>query len=248
MISANLVVVLVETAGPLNLGSVARLCANYKPSKLRLVNPRCEPGDPLASLMAVRGGEWLKKVEFHSSLSAAVADCRRVVACSGRIEAQERQHHSPKEAIGWLLEPQAGPAQVGLVFGREDHGLSNEELLLAGRLLRIPTGPGYGSLNLSHAVAICFAEIQQQLEQPKAAYAPLQALDSPLASHEQLEQTIQDAEALLLNVGFLYPHTARARMGKLRQILLRAEPNAEEVALLRGMVRQLRWAIGRDSG
>jgi len=135
-----------------------------------------------------------------------------------------------------------------LVFGREDHGLSKEELLLAGRLLRIPTGPGYGSLNLSHAVAICFAEIQQQLEQQKAAYAPLQALDSPLASHEQLEQTIQDAEALLLNVGFLYPHTARARMGKLRQILLRAEPNAEEVALLRGMVRQLRWAIGRDSG
>ena len=242
----GLAVVLVETAGPLNLGSVARLCANYEPSCLRLVNPRCELDDPLAHLMAVHGRPWLGKAETYGDLAAAVADCRRVVACSGRIENQERPHHSPKEALEWLLEPQGGPSQVALVFGREDHGLHNNELLLAGRLLRIPTAPTYGSLNLSHAVAICLAEIQQlhQEQEPNAQASPL----APLAAQGQLEQSLQDAEALLLEVGFLYPHTAKARMAKLRHLLLRAEPNGEEVALLRGMVRQLRWAIGRDSG
>jgi tRNA/rRNA methyltransferase len=239
-------VVLVETAGPLNLGSVARLCANYEPSCLRLVNPRCELDDPLAHLMAVHGRPWLGKAETYGDLAAAVADCRRVVACSGRVENQERPHHSPKEALEWLLEPQGGPSQVALVFGREDHGLHNNELQLAGRLLRIPTAPTYGSLNLSHAVAICLAEIQQlhQAQAPNPQASPL----APLAAQGQLEQSLQDAEALLLEVGFLYPHTAKARMAKLRNLLLRAEPNGEEVALLRGMVRQLRWAIGRDSG
>ena len=95
-------------------------------------------------------------------------------------------------------------------------------------------------------MAICLAEIQQlhQAQAPTPQASPL----APLAAQGQLEQSLQDAEALLLEVGFLYPHTAKARMAKLRHLLLRAEPNGDEVALLRGMVRQLRWAIGRDSG
>ena len=62
-----------------------------------------------------------------------------------------------------------------------------------------------------------------------------------------LEAALVDAEALLLEVGFLYPHTAAARMAKLRQLLLRSEPSSAEVALLRGMVRQLRWASRHGS-
>lgn len=256
--SPALAVVLVETAGPLNLGSIARLCANYEPQTLRLVNPRCNTSDPLAELMAVHGRSWLEQIEIFSSLAAAVADCVRVVACSGRIEAQEREHHSPQDALRWLLEPQKSAAAVALVFGREDHGLNNEELLLAGKLLRIPTGPNYPSLNLSHAVAICLAEVQLHLQlqlerqgekqQPLEQQKTLVKSSAPIAAHGQLEQTMLDGEAMLLEAGFLYPHTARARMAKLRQMMLRLEPTAEEVALLRGMFRQLRWAIGRNSG
>ena len=85
---------------------------------------------------------------------------------------------------------------------------------------------------------------------PSLVLAALQQLESlpaaleaePLPTQGALEATLKDAEALLLEVGFLYPHTAAARMAKLRQLLLRAEPQEAEVALLRGMVRQLRWA------
>ena len=237
--TAQLAVVLVEPSGPLNVGSVARLCANFGVSSLRLVAPRCDPQDPQAKQMAVRGLEQLLACQLYPNLEAAVADCRRVVACSGRVEAKEREHLPPQAALQWLMEPMPGPSQVALVFGREDHGLHSSELNLAGKLLRIPTSEAYGSLNLSHAVAICLAE-QQRL-----ALAPLESASgdsSTLPAHAALEAALQDAEQLLLEVGFLYAHTAAARMAKLRQLLLRAEPNEAEVALMRGMVRQLRWA------
>jgi len=238
-VTAHLAVVLVEPSGPLNVGSVARLCANFGVASLRLVAPRCDPQDPQAKQMAVRGLEQLLACQLYPTLEDAVADCRRVVACSGRVEAKEREHLTPQAALQWLLEPKPGPAQVALVFGREDHGLHSHELNLAGQLLRIPTSEAYGSLNLSHAVAICLAEQQRQSLLPRNA-SPEDS--NPLPAHAALEAALQDAENLLLEVGFLYPHTAAARMAKLRQLLLRAEPNEAEVAMLRGMVRQLRWA------
>ncbi len=243
--TAQVVVVLVEPAGPLNVGSVARLCANYEVSQLRLVAPRCDPNDPQARLMAVRGGPQLQGAQCFERLADALADCRRVLACSGRRENQERPHLAPAEALAWLLEPQPGPAGVALVFGREDHGLHNDELDQAGQLLRIPTGASYGSLNLSHAVAICLATLEQQ----RLSTSPSSKVSSssPLPPQGALEATLTDAEALLLEVGFLYPHTARSRMAKLRQLLLRAEASADDVALLRGMVRQLRWASRHGS-
>ena len=242
--TAKVVLVLVEPAGPLNVGSVARLCANYEISQLRLVAPRCDPNDPQARLMAVRGGPQLAAAQCFDRLADALADCGRVLACSGRREQQERPHLAPAEALAWLLQPPMGPANVALVFGREDHGLHNDELDQAGRLLRIPTGPSYGSLNLSHAVAICLATLEQQRQNtvPSSAVST-----SALPPQGALEATLTDAEALLLEVGFLYPHTARARMAKLRQLLLRAEASADDVALLRGMVRQLRWASRHGS-
>lgn len=242
--TARVVLVLVEPAGPLNVGSVARLCANYGISQLRLVAPRCDPNDPQARLMAVRGGPQLAAAQCFERLADALADCGRVLACSGRREQQERPHLAPAEALAWLLQPPPGPANVALVFGREDHGLHNDELDQAGRLLRIPTGPSYGSLNLSHAVAICLATLEQQ----RQSTVPSSTVNtSALPPQGALEATLTDAEALLLEVGFLYPHTARARMAKLRQLLLRAEASAADVALLRGMVRQLRWASRHGS-
>ena len=67
----------------------------------------------------------------------------------------------------------------------------------------------------------------------------------PLAPRGSIEAALTDAEALLLEVGFLHPHTARARMAKLRALLQRAQLTDNDVALLRGMVCQLRWASRR---
>ena len=236
----SLAVVLVEPAGPLNVGSVARLCANFSVDELRLVTPRCDHLGDEARLMAVHGEALLEQAQLFPTLEAALADCRRVVATSGRIEEEALPLNGPAEALSWLQasDTDASSAPAALVFGREDRGLSNAELLQAGRILRLETSEAYASMNLSHAVAVCLHELRR-------CPAPTAPQPEP-CQREQLEAALSDAEDLLLEVGFLYPHTAQARMAKLRALLQRAEIRDEEVALLRGMVRQLRWASQRD--
>lgn len=255
--------VLVEPAGPLNVGSVARLCANFGLSSLRLVAPRCDPLSEEAMRMAMAGRPLLQEASRHPDLAAALADCGRVVACSGRPEGEPLPLQPPDQALPWLL---AGSGPTALVFGREDRGLSNPELLQAGRLLCIPTPPQHPSLNLSHAVAIVLHALHQQRAQasrtladgeapgiaihpgstpaiePFPAAAPAMPVGPEPCARQELEAALADAEALLLEVGFLLPHTAHARMQKLRGLLQRALPGSAEVALLRGMVSQLRWA------
>ena len=148
------------------------------------------------------------------------------------------RHSAPSSGSGG---GSAGGQRAALVFGREDRGLSSDELLRAGALLQIDTGPGYRSLNLSHAVALVLHHLHQLLaiERPASAGAPA------LARRDAVEAMLADAEALLLEIGFLYPHTAAARMARLRALLQRAGLTSEDTALLRGMVRQCRWAAGR---
>jgi tRNA/rRNA methyltransferase len=263
MTAAGLVVVLVEPAGPLNVGSVARLCANFGIESLRLVNPRCDYLGSEARLMAVHGANVLEQARCFANLEGALADCRRVVATSGRCDGEPLPLLPPEQALEWLLAPSpASPAPVALVFGREDRGLSNDELLQAGRLLTLGTAEAYRSLNLSHAVAVVLHTLQEvkTLAQARAHAATnlgVSITTCPSTTSEslepcerqELEAMLTDAQALLLDVGFLYPHTSHARMAKVRQMLQRAQVSSADVALIRGMVRQLRWAsAGRSSG
>ena len=259
--NTELAVVLVEPAGPLNVGSIARLCANFEVAELRLVAPRCDHLGEEARRMAVHGAWVLEQAPVFASLSEALADCRRVVATSGRRAGEPLPLLAPEPALHWLAQ---GDGPRALVFGREDRGLSNDELLQAGRLLTLGSGDAYASLNLSHAAALVLhswqgvrgeamassacasTSISATSPSDRTNAASESALPEP-SERRALEAMLSDAESLLLDVGFLHPHTAHARMAKLRGLLQRAQISTEEVALVRGMVRQLRWASERAS-
>ncbi|KKZ15146.1 MAG: hypothetical protein TH68_01985, partial [Candidatus Synechococcus spongiarum 142] len=194
--------------------------------------------DPQALSMAVHAQDTLRNAPIFPHLDAALQDCGRVAACSARIAAEPLPTAPPEQVMPWLLQPHPLPA--ALVCGREDHGLHNAELRRAGRLIRIPTAPAYSSMNLSHAMAVVLAA-HRTASSTAATVAPPQT-SSPCGAG-QLTDLLEDAGALLLETGFLWPHTAVARMAKLEGILRRAEPSLAELALLRGMVRQLRWAV-----
>ena len=234
---------LVEPAGPLNVGSVARLCANYNIEDLRLVAPRCDPGDPEAVRMAVHGDVVLQHASIFPSLLEAVADCAQVVASCGRIDHGEIPLQSPEEIAPWIQESRGQGLRSALVFGREDRGLSNQELLISHRIVKLHTGDVYPSLNLSHAVAVVLHELERERRLQTKPDAPLSEIP---ASAPELDGCLRDAEDLLLEVGFLLEHTARARMAKVKGLVQRALIRSDEVALLRGMVRQLRWAARRN--
>jgi tRNA/rRNA methyltransferase len=236
------VVVLVEPAGPINVGSVARLCANFEVQELRLVRPVCDPLDREACRMAVHGLELLRTARRCTSLLEAVADCRRVVASCGRLDHGSIPLHSPEDALRWLLSSGTDPSDdqpVAVVFGREDRGLTNDELRLCQRVLTLHSAGSYPSLNLSHAVAVVLHDLARLQTLPEHDRVP----QPDPAPPRQLDHCLEDASDLLLDVGFLLPHTAAARMNKVRDLLQRASIQAGEVALIRGMVRQIRWAL-----
>jgi len=238
----SLAVVLVEPSGPLNVGSVARLCANFGVEDLRLVAPRCEPSDPDAQRMAVHGGQVLSRARRFPTLFEALVDCQRVVASCGRIDHGEIALQPPEQVMPWVQQGLESAAQVALVFGREDRGLSNEELLLSQRVVRLHSSEAYPSMNLSHAVAVMLHELERVRRQSSG---PLKDTlhSAETAAPTQLIDCLNDAEDLLLEAGFLLEHTARARMAKVKGLLQRSLVRPEELAMLRGMVRQLRWAI-----
>ena len=228
-------IVLVEPAGALNVGAIARVMKNMGLEQLVLVNPKCDPHSSQAQQMAVHGGDILTNAQTVSSLPEALVGCQQAVATTARERALSIPLQPPRQVLPQLLS-----VPSALIFGREDSGLTNEELTHAQHSLYIPTAGTYTSLNLATAVAICTYELQQlvtttpeNLATPSPKTATLEALEG---YYEHLEQ-------VLLKIGFLYPHTVSARMKKFRQIFNRANLTPEELALLRGILRQTEWAI-----
>ncbi|MEH2069006.1 MAG: RNA methyltransferase [Nostoc sp.] len=234
---AGLRIVLVEPAGPINLGAIARVMKNFGLDNLVLVNPQCDPLSAEALMMAVHAKEILESAVVVATLPEALHGCVRAIATTGRIRSWEIPLENPRTALPWLLEEPEKPA--ALIFGREDRGLSNEELNYAQRFVCIPTSQNYLSLNLATAVAICCYELSQSA-QPRETQTLVQ---SELASLDVVEAYYQQLESLLLKIGYLYPHTAASRMEKFRQLYNRAGLQTGEVAMLRGILRQVEWML-----
>jgi tRNA/rRNA methyltransferase len=251
MALANVRIVLVEPAGPLNVGAVARVMKNMGLHTLVLVNPQCDPLGIEARRMAVHGADILEAAQQVSTLSAALTGCQRTIATTARVRSLSTQLEPPRAALPWLLEQSVTSA---LIFGPEDRGLSNLELNYAQRFVCIPASSDYPSLNLAQAVAVCCYELYQSVRQKSSDATAQTAIEnknllSPphslneTAPIEVLEGYYEHLEAVLLKIGYLYPHTAPARMEKFRRLLNRAMPTTEEVTMLRGILRQTEWAL-----
>lgn len=229
---------MVEPAGALNVGSVARIMKNMGLPQLVLVNPLCDYQSEEARRMAVHGIEVLEQARVVASLPEALEGCHRAIATAGRSCSLATVFETPREALPWLLEENI---QSALIFGNEARGLNNAELNYAQRFVFIPANAEYPSLNLAQAVAVCAYELYQATDQPSIT-SKTQELPCTL---DEMENCYQNLEAMLLKIGYLYPHTANAKMEKFRRIFNRAEITQEEFALLRGVLSQLNWALSQ---
>ncbi|AAQ00189.1 MULTISPECIES: RNA methyltransferase [Prochlorococcus] len=237
LITRPLKIILVEPLGEINLGSIARLCENFGVDELRLVSPRCDPMNIETQKMAVHGKRFLKNACIYSNLLDAVNDCVRVVATCGRIDHGDIPLHTSKNALQWLLETNPKDP-IAIIFGREDRGLSNSELQIAQKIITLKTSEKYPSLNLSHAVAIVLHEFKYYNE---TSNHKKNFITYKTASAKELNDCLDDVKKLLLEIGFLYDHTANARMSKIKGLLQRAEARSKDVSLIRGILRQIRW-------
>ncbi len=236
-------IVLVEPSGALNIGSIARVMKNMGLTQLVIVNPQCEVLGEEATRMSVRAIDLLEAARIVPDLPTALQGCTRVIATTARDRAIPTALETPRQALPWLLESSEPTA---LIFGREDSGLTNTELNYATRYIRIPVGSEYSSLNLAQAVGVCAYELQMCASNgDRSLSIDLQQipLRSDVAPVELVEGYYQQLETLLLDIGYLFPHTAPHRMEKLRRLYNRSQLSPNEVALLRGILSQVRWAL-----
>jgi TrmH family RNA methyltransferase len=146
-------VVLVEPKYGGNIGAVARAMMNFDFEHLRLVNP-CTLDDECFS-RAMHAQKIVDNAQIFSSFNDAVVDLDFLVATSSVQSQSDKRHlRNPVYLEDFAAKVEAVEGTIGLIFGREDYGLYNEEIARCDIMLRIPTSEQYLSLNLSHAASL----------------------------------------------------------------------------------------------
>ena len=246
--SDHFVVVLHQTQDVVNIATAVRAMMNMGLRRLRLVAPADFNAWRIAGI--AHGCEAvLERAEFFDTLEEAVEDVAYVVGTTARKRTQTFVWQHPREAAGELLAlaetgEAAGP--VAIVFGREDKGLSNEELDRCDRLLVVPTDPGYPSLNLAQAVLLVSYELW--LAAAERTPLPRPKRHSPPASRAQLAALYEDTHHALETIEFYKDRQPSALMRTLRAVYRRARLSAREANLLRGIMIEVRKYVARGRG
>lgn len=234
---ASIRVVLVETSHPGNIGSVARAMKTMGLTQLVLVNPKQYP-DGLATAMASGAADVLMQARVVATLHEAVADCSFVIGTSARERSSAWPQVDAKGAATLLLQHQTNGTPVALVFGRESSGLTNLELDMCHYLGHVPTNPDYGSLNLAMGVQIFAYELWMQAQE-RVGWHQLQKRSRLLATSSVREGFYTHLQQTLLAIEFLDQRNHEPLMRRVKRLFSRVDLEANEVSLLRGVLRRM---------
>ena len=227
-------IILVGTTHPGNIGAVARAMKNMGLHDLVLVSPRYFPHED-ATARASGADNVLASARVVSTLDEALSDCTYVAGASARSRTIGWPSMVPRECAARLVE-ESRNGTVAAVFGPEKAGLTNDDLDRCHTLLTIPTDPAFSSLNLAMAVQILTYELRvAAMDDPE----PSRHTDVPLASGDELQDFYTHLEQVLSVSGFLDPDNPRHTMRRLRRLFGRAEPDKNEINILRGILASL---------
>ena len=150
--NANIKIILVATSHPGNIGAVARAMKNMQLSNLCLVNPKYFPHVD-ATARAAGADDLLENAQVYISLAAALGGSKVIFGTSARNRSLSLPKSDPRQAAQ-IITQESQTHQVAIVFGRENNGLSNEELEMCNHHLYIPSNPDFSSLNIASAVQL----------------------------------------------------------------------------------------------
>jgi len=228
-------VVLVEPLYEGNIGFSARVMKNFGFTNLVLVNPSCSIGDE-AVARASHARDVLESARY-CSLDEVLEQSNLIVATTGEVSksvntAMRMPYYHPSE-LRDMLSPVKG--RVSVLFGRENWGLSNEEVKRSDIICTIPTSGEYPILNISHAVGIICYELARF---PRGTYA--------LADRESMEHLYRHISDYL-DIVEHHEHKRENTMILIRRLLSRTMPTTREVSTLHGLLRRTEWHIrGKD--
>ena len=224
-------VVLVGTTHPGNIGAAARAIKNMGIFNLALVKPKEFPSD-IAIYRSKAAKDILENAEIYESLEDAIAGCKLVVGTSARARSVPWPVFNPRDAAEEMRKI-SKQGNVAIVFGREDRGLTNDELGLCNFHVHSPSDPKYSSLNLSQAVQILAYEI-------RLAYSRDEVIsevkwDVDLANNEQTERLIDHMEELMQDVEFYDVENPRKLLLRVRRFFKRSKIDVMEANIFRGL-------------
>ncbi len=235
-------IVLVEPQDLVNIAATVRIAKNFGISDLTLVKP--QEFDPYRiEGIAHDTTDLVERITFADSLDEALRDVTFAVALSARERTARRRSARPRAAAAEIVERSLeGP--VALVAGREDAGLTNDELDRCQLIVAISTNPDHRSLNLAQAVAILSYEVwvarggdELPFKRPRR--------DAPPATHEQLEVLFADWHTALEGLDFFKARLDSSVMRTFREMFFRADLDTREAALLRAVGLEVAHVLGR---
>ena len=230
----NIYFILVRPQIGENIGSVARAIKNFNIKHLRIINPRCNWPNHKALATSVGARDILKSAKIYNSIEEAVGDLDIIFASSSRT----RKINKKIISILNLKKKVKRGRKIGILFGPEASGLSNDELSYADYLVKIPTNKKFSSLNLSHSATIFCFEIFQYFSNKKAIYKS--GYRSLVAKKFEVNKFLRFIVSRLDKKGFLQPdHKRKSMIRNISNIFHRINLSEQEIRILQGIFSTL---------
>ena len=265
-------VIMVNTTLPANIGSAARAMHTMGLSRLTVVDPKL-PIDETSVSHAAGGNDLLSSALIAPTLESAISDCQLVFAASSRSRHLPRPVVTPSQAAKIMFDfidtqsalsandssrdiAATGKPNIAILFGREDRGLTNEELAYADYHIQIDANPAYPVLNVASAVQVIasfiFAYAQTHIQtadnldtdlsapvQPTLDVHLRQQWDEPAITQQQLQQLTQRTTDLMVNRGLANSEHLKSLPSRLSRLGSRLQLDQKEYQLLSALIAKL---------
>ena len=227
-------IVLVGTTHPGNIGATARAIKNMGIRNLKLVNPKEFPHET-AYFRAKAAKDILDSAIIFSNLEEAIKGSSIVVGTSARSRKVPWPLKTPRESSQEIISLINNcDSKVSIIFGREDRGLTNEELSLCSHHVFIPTDPEYSSLNVSQAVQLMTYELRMTLLSHLEVNLS-QEWDVPLAESQEITNLINHFDQIMKEVDFYDQENPRQLLTRVKRFFRRSGIDHMESNILRGL-------------
>tara|TARA_Y100000741_G_scaffold245804_1_gene188653 strand:+ start:263 stop:1021 length:759 start_codon:yes stop_codon:yes gene_type:complete len=226
-------IVLVGTTHPGNIGAAARAIKTMGLRHLDLVCPKEFPSEQ-AIYRSKAAKDILENARIYQSLLESVKDCEMVIGTSARNRKVPWPVLDPKNASKEINSNVRNNSKVAIVFGREDRGLTNEELGICNLHVHIPTNEDYTSLNLAQAVQIMTYEVRMSFIGEDNIESD-QEWDVDIATSDQTERLIEHMDELMQDVEFYDIENPRKLIMRVRRFFKRSGIDVMEANIFRGL-------------
>ncbi|HEX4938597.1 MAG TPA: RNA methyltransferase [Candidatus Kapabacteria bacterium] len=243
-------IVMINTSDSGNIGAAARAMKTMGLRQLVLVQPEEVP-TAKATARASAAADLLHKARVVQTLDEAIGDCQLVFGTSARLRTIPWPLIDPRQGAARVMNEPVG-ADIAILFGREDAGLTNEELRRCHFHICIPANEEYPVLNIGAAIqVICYEMRMAALERQANPVVPdlsgMQQWDEPLVSSEDMERFLRHFEETLLDIDFFDPNNPKQLLTRVRRFFLRTRMDRLEMNLLRGVLSTVQKRVKERS-